>query len=108
MLLNEARHRFQSLGMDNWLERAEALIRSTANAPAVRPDGLTGREVEVLQLVAAGHTSKEIAAQLTVSVATIQRHIATIYLKIGAHGRADAAAHALRGGLLPLGPTRPT
>jgi DNA-binding CsgD family transcriptional regulator len=64
------------------------------------PDGLTGREVEVLRLLARGRTNKEIAAALVVSVPTAERHVANIYAKIGARGRADATAYALRHGLV--------
>jgi DNA-binding CsgD family transcriptional regulator len=63
------------------------------------PGSLTAREVEVLRLVAAGHSSKEIAAALGAAVPTINRHIANIYAKIGARGRADAIAYAFRHGL---------
>jgi DNA-binding CsgD family transcriptional regulator len=60
---------------------------------------LTPREIEVLRLLAGGHTSKEIAATLHVAVPTANRHIANLYTKIGARGRADAIAFAIRLGL---------
>ena len=63
------------------------------------PDGLTEREVEVLRLVAGGQTNKEIAGELVLSVRTVERHIGNIYKKIGARGRADAAAYTLTHGL---------
>jgi predicted ATPase/DNA-binding CsgD family transcriptional regulator len=63
------------------------------------PDGLTAREAEVLGLLAAGKTNKQIAAELFLSVSTVQRHVANIYAKIGAHGRAAATAYALRKGI---------
>jgi ATP/maltotriose-dependent transcriptional regulator MalT len=94
---------FQTLGMDTWARRArdlkEQLVPARlAVAPASRtfPDRLTAREVEVLRLVADGRTNKEIASALVLSVPTVQRHIANIYAKIGARGRADATAYALR------------
>ena len=59
------------------------------------PCGLTHREVEVLGLIAKGKTSKEVATQLVVTVATVSRHIANIYYKIDARGRADATRFAL-------------
>jgi non-specific serine/threonine protein kinase len=65
------------------------------------PHGLTPREAEVLRLLAAGATSKEIAAQLVLSVRTVDRHIANIYAKTGARRRADAAAYAVQHGVLP-------
>jgi len=62
---------------------------------------LTAREREVLARLAEGLTNKEIAAALVISVATVERHLATIYRKIGARGRADAAVYALSTGLIP-------
>jgi pimeloyl-ACP methyl ester carboxylesterase/DNA-binding CsgD family transcriptional regulator len=63
---------------------------------ALAPDGLTPREVQVLRQVAAGSTNKEIAAELAVAVSTVERHLVNLYTKIGARGRADAIAYALR------------
>jgi DNA-binding CsgD family transcriptional regulator len=67
--------------------------------PEPYPDGLTAREAEVLGLLAAGKTNKQIAAELFLSVSTVQRHVANTYAKIGAHGRAEATAYALRKGI---------
>jgi DNA-binding NarL/FixJ family response regulator len=61
---------------------------------------LTRRETEVLQMVAGGNTNKEIASHLLLSVATVERHIANIYGKIGARGRAEATAFAITRGLI--------
>ena len=61
----------------------------------VASDGLTAREIQVLRLVAGGQTNREIAGELVLSVKTVDRHIANIYGKIGARGRADATAYAL-------------
>jgi len=61
-----------------------------------RHDGLTPREVAVLRLIAAGESNAEIAQQLSVSVHTVERHAVNVYAKIGARGRADATAYALR------------
>ena len=57
--------------------------------------GLTGREREVLRLIAAGKSNREIAAALYLSPRTAERHVANIYLKIGAHSKAEATAYAL-------------
>ena len=65
------------------------------------PAGLTPREVEVLRLIAAGRTSKEIAIALVISVPTVERHVTNLYRKIGARGRAAATAYALRNRLVP-------
>jgi class 3 adenylate cyclase/DNA-binding CsgD family transcriptional regulator len=61
---------------------------------------LTARETEVLSLLAGGCSGKEIAARLTVSLSTVQRHISNIYAKIGARGRVEAAAYAIKHGLV--------
>ncbi len=64
------------------------------------PAGLTQREVEVLRLIAAGLSNREIATRLFLSVRTAERHIANIYKKIDAHSKADATAFAFNYGLL--------
>jgi non-specific serine/threonine protein kinase len=61
--------------------------------------GLSPRELEVLKLLALGSSNKQIGRALTLSVRTVERHIANVYLKIGAHGRADATSYAFRHGL---------
>ncbi|HEY7467791.1 MAG TPA: helix-turn-helix transcriptional regulator, partial [Dehalococcoidia bacterium] len=66
----------------------------------VYPDGLTEREVEILQLLAQGKSSREISESLVLSVRTVERHIANIYLKTDTHGRAQVTAYALAKGLL--------
>jgi DNA-binding CsgD family transcriptional regulator len=60
------------------------------------PDGLSGREVDVLRLIAAGKSNREIADEIVLSVRTVERHITNIYAKIGARGKADATVYALR------------
>jgi pimeloyl-ACP methyl ester carboxylesterase/DNA-binding CsgD family transcriptional regulator len=64
------------------------------------PDGLTAREAEVLSRLAGGKTNNEIAEELHVSVRTVERHVANIYAKIGARGRANATAYALTHNLI--------
>lgn len=57
-----------------------------------RRDGLTAREVEILGMVALGKTNQEIAADLVLSVRTVERHLATVYQKLGLRGRSARAA----------------
>jgi predicted ATPase/DNA-binding CsgD family transcriptional regulator len=89
---------------------AEALAQETRLAAGRPPaaDELTPRELEVLQLLAAGTSNREVADRLVLSVRTVERHVASIYGKIGASGRtarALATAHALTHGLtLPAAP----
>jgi HD-GYP domain-containing protein (c-di-GMP phosphodiesterase class II) len=59
------------------------------------PAGLTPREVEVLRLVAAGRTNRQIAAELTISPRTAEQHVQNLYAKIGASTRAAAALFAM-------------
>ena len=71
-------------------------------APAARP---TSREREVLALVAAGQTDKQIAAALSISPRTVSNHVASLLRKLGAETRAGAARRARRDGL--IGPRWP-
>jgi HD-GYP domain-containing protein (c-di-GMP phosphodiesterase class II)/DNA-binding CsgD family transcriptional regulator len=66
----------------------------------VNPGGLTDREVEVLTLIAAGHTNKEAATRLSLSAKTVGRHVENIYAKIGVSTRAGAAVYAMEHRLL--------
>ena len=63
-------------------------------APPQLAGGLTSREGEVLRLVAAGHTNKEVAAALYLSDKTISRHLSNIFTKIGVSTRSAATAFA--------------
>jgi DNA-binding NarL/FixJ family response regulator len=63
------------------------------------PDGLTRREVEVVQHIAAGHSNAEVAAVLFVSEATVKTHINHIFAKTGVRDRAQLVGYAFRTGL---------
>ncbi len=77
-------------------------VHDTAQPPLQpQPGGeLSGREREVLQLVAAGHLSDEIATRLSISSQTVHAHIKNIYRKLHVHTRAQAVSFALRRGLV--------
>jgi len=83
--------------------------RPTVDAVVVNasaePLGLSPREMEVLDLIAAGLTNREIAERLSVSVHTVERHTANLYAKLGVRGRSEATAYALR---RPTAPALPT
>jgi two-component system response regulator NreC len=64
------------------------------------PDGLSGREVEVLRLIALGHTNGEIASQLFLSVRTVESHRAHIQQKTERTSRAQLVAYAREHGML--------
>ena len=70
------------------------LVESNGDSP------LSGRETEVLRLVAAGLSNREIASSLVLSEHTVHRHVANILRKLAQSSRAAAAAHATRAGLI--------
>ncbi|MCZ6538999.1 MAG: response regulator transcription factor [Chloroflexi bacterium] len=76
-----------------------AEVPRAATTPAY-PYGLSEREVEVLRLVAAGHSNQKIADELFLSRYTIVRHVSNIFGKIGAANRTEAATYANRQGLV--------
>jgi two-component system, NarL family, response regulator NreC len=65
-----------------------------------RPDGLSPREIEVLTLIALGHTNGEIASSLSLSVRTVESHRAHIQQKVGLTMRAELVSYARDRGLL--------
>ena len=70
---------------------------SARRLPARRP---TRRETEVLRLVAAGKTNPVVAAELGVSRNTVKRHLDNLFAKLGLSSRTEAAAYALREGIV--------
>jgi len=68
--------------------------RQTRGSGALSP-----REIEVLRLLANGETNGQIAVRLGISINTVERHVANIYRRIDARGRADATAWAIRNGV---------
>jgi DNA-binding NarL/FixJ family response regulator len=77
-----------------------AAARLAAAVTSERPDGLTGREVDVLRLVAAGRTNREIAGRLHVSEGTVKNHVSRILGRLGLRDRTQAAVYARDRGLL--------
>lgn len=73
---------------------------STPKQPGAQADGLTAREIEVLKLSAEGHTNKEIATQLFISVKTVETHKAHIGEKLSLKSRVDWLRYAREKGLL--------
>nr|WP_111555775.1 response regulator transcription factor [Kitasatospora sp. SolWspMP-SS2h] len=69
-----------------------------AGRPAL-PDGLTQREAEVLELIAAGLSNAEIAGRLFVSPATVKTHINNLFAKTAVRDRAQAVAYAFKHGI---------
>jgi len=81
-------------------------IPSTSRADsAQRAVRLTKREIEVLSLIAQGHSSKEAADALYVSKRTVDFHLANIYDKLQVNNRVQAFRAATRMGLIPFEPS---
>ena len=88
-----ARECFERLGAAPDVGVVERLIADCAPV-GHRPGGLTEREVEVVRLVAAGHTNRVIARELRLSEKTVARHLSNIYTKLGVTSRAATTAYA--------------
>ncbi len=74
--------------------------RVAAEPPPGPPDGLSEREVEVLRMIALGHTNAEIAEQLYLSVRTVETHRAHIQQKLSLGSRSELVRYALDHGLV--------
>jgi DNA-binding NarL/FixJ family response regulator len=91
MEFDSARRTFQQLGANPEIALVEKLSgRTTSTA------GLTGREVEVLALVATGKTNRQIATDLVISEKTVARHISNIFSKLQLSSRSAATAYAYK------------
>jgi DNA-binding NarL/FixJ family response regulator len=95
--LELAREVFESLGAAPDLAIIDAVSKPVTPASA---HGLTPRELQVLRLVACGKTNKAIAAELSLSEKTVDRHVSNIFGKIGVSSRAAATAFAYENKLL--------
>jgi DNA-binding NarL/FixJ family response regulator len=82
----------RSLGMLGAVR--ELRIAATLRARTAPPSGLSAREVEVLRLVAAGRSNREVADRLVISEKTVARHLANIFMKLDVASRTEAAAVA--------------
>jgi DNA-binding CsgD family transcriptional regulator len=91
------------LGMRPLMERVNSLhVRGqaeNAQSPAPRgpkyPAGLTERQAQILRLIAAGKSNRDIAKYLALSERTVHRHVAEIYAKIKVHNRVEATVFSL-------------
>jgi LuxR family maltose regulon positive regulatory protein len=101
--LNTAMTELKKLGAEKDFERAKYLLKNLNkdNAYETGKDlqEFTGRELEVLRLIAEGKNNEEIAEKLFLSVRTVEKHITNIYSKMGVSGksaRAYAASYAIK------------
>jgi DNA-binding CsgD family transcriptional regulator len=95
--LRAAREVFARLGARPDLERVDVELGRVAST---KPYGLSNREVEVLRLVAAGRSNREIAVQLVISEHTVARHLQNVFRKLGVSSRSAAGAFAAAHDLL--------
>ena len=89
--------------LDPQVQQRLVAAAQPAPAPATLPDGLTAREGEVLALIAAGLSNREIAQRLFVSEVTVKSHINRLFAKTGVRDRAQAVQYAYRHGLATPG-----
>jgi len=85
---------------DELLARARRLIARTRRLADASDSPLTGRETQVLQLLADGMSQERIAQELFISPKTVGSHVQRILTKLGVHSRTEAVALAYRGGLM--------
>jgi len=99
--LNVAETIARSMGDVRSLSRIDSL-RGLTPAAMVSSErcSLTDREYRVLKLVVAGHSNRDIAAELAFSLSTIRAEISAIYRKLGVKSRAEATARAIGAGLV--------
>ncbi len=95
--LETARGAFEQLGAAPGVEWIDSLQRP---AGAGDHHGLTPRELEVLRLIAAGNSNKQIAAELVISEHTVARHVQNIFVKLAVTSRTAAGAFAHQHGLI--------
>jgi DNA-binding CsgD family transcriptional regulator len=88
--LEEAREAFAALGATLWAERAEAELERIGGRR--RSEGLTPTEARVAALVAAGRSNKEVAAELFVTVRTVESNLTRVYEKLGVRSRTELAS----------------
>jgi len=93
--LRAARDALARLGATGDVATVDALLGERAELPA----GLTEREAEVLRLVAAGRSNRDIASELVISEHTVARHVQNIFAKLGVSSRSAATAFAFEHGL---------
>ncbi len=93
---------FERLGAAADAARASDLL----GGPKALPRGLTAREAEVLRLVAAGKTNRDIAVELVISEHTVARHLQNMFVKLGVTSRSAATAFAFEHDLALTGPAR--
>ena len=91
--LEQARSAFEQLGCPGWAGVAAGELDRVSGRRAAPGGGLTPGEQRVADLVAGGLSNKEIAAQLYLSVSTVEAHLSRVYAKLGIRSRTQLARH---------------
>ncbi len=91
--LEQARATFAQLGCVGWSELAGSELARVSGRTAAATGELTASERRVAELVRAGHSNKEVAAQLFVTVHTVEAHLSNVYAKLGIRSRTQLARH---------------
>ena len=102
--LMEAQHAFASLGASIWAESAANEVARVGGRRTA--SGLTITEQRVAELVAQGRTNREVAAELFVTVKTVETTLSHIYTKLGVRTRVALANHLAKTGAIPGSNTR--
>ncbi|HEX9056246.1 MAG TPA: response regulator transcription factor, partial [Ktedonobacterales bacterium] len=87
---------------------ARGLPRGPRPGTRANPQGLTGRELEVLPLLAEGLRNAEIADRLSTSPRTVEHHVSGVLMKLNARSRAEAVRRAFELGLISQTPSIPS
>jgi DNA-binding CsgD family transcriptional regulator len=95
--LDAARALFTQVDAEPWLARITELLENTSRHPA---GPLSEREAQVLRLIAAGKTNRDIAEALFISEKTVARHVSNIFDKVGVSSRSAATAWAYQHNLV--------
>ena len=95
-------------GQVSFSAAASARLVQELQTPAVEPEHLTERELQVVSCITDGLSNKEIARNLRISEKTVKSHVSTILSKFGLQSRTQLALHATRTGLVPGGRTMPS
>lgn len=94
-LLEDALERFDRVGARSFADQVRARLRDLNGSPTPPPKDLTPSEMAVGRLIADGHSNKEIASALLVSVKTVEYHVSNLYRKLGVSSRVAIAKSVL-------------
>lgn len=102
--LRKVHDMFVRMGAEQELSKARDMFREIgvkppARAPVAGADGLTGREIEIMQMVAARKSNKAIARQLDISPRTVSTHLSNIFRKLELGSRGELADYVRENGV---------